>query len=44
MTSDQYNLTGPTGDPNNVDTDGDGIIDGLSCCSLHGTFLLKRGH
>ena len=29
MTSDQYNLTGPTGDPNNVDTDGDGIIDGL---------------
>ena len=29
MSSDQYNLTGPTGDPNNVDTDGDGIIDGL---------------
>ena len=29
MTTDQYNLTGPTGDPNNVDTDGDGIIDGL---------------
>ena len=29
ITSDQYNLTGPTGDPNNVDTDGDGIIDGM---------------
>ncbi|MBF15108.1 MAG: hypothetical protein CMA97_06310 [Euryarchaeota archaeon] len=29
MTAEQYNLTGPTGDPNNVDTDGDGIIDGM---------------
>ena len=25
----QKNLTGITGDPNNVDTDGDGIIDGV---------------
>ena len=29
MTPEQYNLSGPTGDPNNVDTDGDGIIDGM---------------
>ena len=27
--SDQYNLTGPTADPNNVDTDGDGVLDGV---------------
>jgi len=27
--SDQYNLTGPTSDPNNVDTDGDGMLDGV---------------
>ena len=29
ITEEQYNQTGPTGDPNNVDTDGDGIIDGM---------------
>ena len=29
LTSDQYNLTGPTSDPNNVDTDGDGMLDGV---------------
>ena len=27
--SDQYNATGPTADPNNVDTDGDGVLDGI---------------
>ena len=29
ISEEQYNISGPTGDPNNVDTDGDGIIDGL---------------
>ena len=29
ITSDQVNLTGWTSDPNNVDTDGDGMIDGI---------------
>ena len=29
MPESQYNLTGPTTDPNNVDTDGDGILDGM---------------
>ena len=29
ITSDQVNLTGWTCDPNNVDTDGDGMIDGI---------------
>ena len=29
VNSTQRNLTGLTGDPNNVDTDGDGIIDGV---------------
>ena len=29
VNSTQRNLTGITGDPNNVDTDGDGIIDGV---------------
>ena len=29
LSTDQYNLTGPTSDPNNVDTDGDGMLDGV---------------
>ena len=29
MSSEQYNLTGPTTDPNNPDTDGDGLLDGI---------------
>ena len=29
VNSTQRNLTGITGDPNNVDTDGDGILDGV---------------
>ncbi len=29
LTSEQINLTGLTSDPNNVDTDGDGMLDGV---------------
>nr|ADD93048.1 hypothetical protein [uncultured archaeon MedDCM-OCT-S05-C10] len=29
MSTEQYNLTGPTTDPNNADTDGDGLLDGI---------------
>ncbi len=29
MSSEQYNLTGPTTDPNNPDTDNDGMLDGI---------------
>ena len=29
VNASQRNLTGITGDPNNVDTDGDGILDGV---------------
>ena len=29
LTEGQYNITGSTSDPNNIDTDGDGILDGM---------------
>ncbi len=29
MSSEQYNLSGPTCDPNNGDSDGDGLLDGI---------------
>ena len=36
LTEGQYNITGPTSDPNNIDTDGDGILDGMEVLYLHG--------
>ena len=29
LSSDQYNMSGPTCDPNNPDSDGDGMLDGI---------------
>ena len=44
LTENQTNLTGLTADPNNVDTDGDGMLDGVELLLRHGTCRRQRGH